>query len=110
KIAPSGNSTSSTASAAAEVMMRFTLRRYKLTGAVVNSTGVAVLSGIAPRRHAAGDAPYQNLGQDVHDDGHQEKRQSDFHQRAQVGVAGGLAELVGDHAGHGIAGSKQRTR
>ena len=46
----------------------------------------------------------------VDDDGEHEKNQAKFDQRAEVDIAGGLGELVGDHRCDGVAGRKAAKR
>src|SRR5690242_12811863 len=62
---------------------------------------------MAPSGHAARYRPHQQLGQDVDDNRDQEQGQADFNQRAEVEVAGGFAEFVGDNARHGVSGGEE---
>ena len=60
-----------------------------------------------PCRSAAGDCPDEHPRERVDDDGHQKERETDLDEGAPVGVVRGLAELVGDDAGHAVARSEQ---
>ena len=66
------------------------------------------ISGMSPRILAASHGPHQKLGQGIDDDGNQEQRQADLDQGGEIYIPGCLAELIGQDAGHGLAGSKQR--
>src|SRR5438046_10239386 len=65
---------------------------------------------MGPRWHSTCDGPYQELSQNVHDNGHDEKRQPYFNQSAEINITCGFTEFICDYAGHGIAGSEQRLR
>ena len=58
-------------------------------------------------RSATGNSPHHQPGKYVDDDSHEEKRESDFHERAEVEVVRRLSEFVRDYASHGVARSKQ---
>src|SRR5580698_2544956 len=109
-MANSGTSTRMTVSTAAPVMTWSVMRRRKAIGATGFSAEVLLASGIGPRRLAAGDGPDQQTCESVDHDRDQEQRQTDFDQRGKVDVSGGLAELIGEHAGHGVTGSEERPR
>src|ERR1700737_5066423 len=102
-----GSSTRMTAPAAAKVTRALRPFRHKLMGASQKSGGSIAFSSMAPRWGTASDRPPQELGQDVDDDGHDKQSQTHFDQGAKIKVARGLAELVRDYTGHGVAGSKQ---
>src|SRR5579864_1842622 len=59
-------------------------------------------------RGATRHAPHQQLRQTVDDQSHEEENEPDLDQGAQVEVAGGLAEFVGDDAGQRVTGSEER--
>src|SRR6266850_897049 len=65
---------------------------------------------ICSHRVATSDAPDQSLREDVDDDRDQKKRQADLNQRTQIKIVSSLTEFIGDDAGHGVAGSKERLR
>src|SRR5258708_23240775 len=111
KSAARGSSTRATAPTAATVTRALTLRRTMLMGASAKSAGsmiFAVELGIAQRRCTAGYCPHQELRQNVHDDGHNKECQTHLDQGAEIKVSRSFAEFVGDHAGHGVAGSEKR--
>src|ERR1700756_3926069 len=56
-----------------------------------------------PCWRAARHHPYQQARACIHHDGDQEECESDLDQSAQVHIAGGFAELVGEDTGHGVA-------
>ena len=56
----------------------------------------------------AGECFQKQLGEDVDQHGHAEQHEADFKQRAQIQIAGGLVEFVGDDAGQRVAGREQR--
>src|SRR5271165_3874173 len=100
----SGTMTSTAAPMAKAFAAWLVKRRHRLTFCVEASPGC--LSTCPPCR--SGDAPHQQPRQRIDNQSHQEQRQSDFDQRTQVEVARSFAEFVGNDAGHGIAGSKER--
>src|SRR5208283_4256365 len=106
KMASSGTSTSTTASTANTVAPWLMMRRPRLTSC--GAEGDTEL-GTHPRS-PPGDAPDQQPRQRVDDESHNEKSQPDLHQGAEIQIAGGLGELVGNDAGHGVAGCEQRLR
>src|ERR1017187_8635360 len=106
KMASSGTSTRMAAATANVVAPALVTRRTKPTCCGVDC---ADISGTHPRS-PAGDAPHQQPGQCVDDEGHDKQRQPDLDQRAQVQIAGGLGEFVGDDTGHGVARREQRLR
>src|SRR6516225_3702499 len=105
KIAISGTMTSIAAQIAKSVAPWFMARRHMLSGLV---TAPGLKLGTCPPSASSGNAPNQQPRHCVYDECDQEQRQADLHQRTQVHVAGGFAELVCDHAGHGVARRKQR--
>src|ERR1700678_4540815 len=109
-MANKGTSTIMTVSTAAPVMTWSVMRRRKAIGATVFSAEVLPASGIGPRRLAASDRPDQQTSESVDYDRDQEQRQTDLDQSGKVDVSGGLAKLIREHAGHGIAGGEQRLR
>jgi len=54
---------------------------------------------VHPRRSVACDCPNHQARDSVHDDGDQEESEADLDEGAQVEIAGGLRELVGDDTG-----------
>src|SRR5271165_824429 len=100
----SGTMTSTAAPMAKAFAAWLVKRRHRLTFCVEASPGC--LGTYPPCR--SGDAPNQQTGQRIDDQGHEEERKSDFDQRTQVEVASSFAEFVGDDAGHGIAGGEER--
>jgi len=48
--------------------------------------------------------------QSVDDERHNKECEPDFHQGAEIQIARRFGELVGDDAGHGVAGCEQRLR
>src|SRR5271156_4616902 len=105
-----GTSTRMNVSSATPVITWSVMRRRKAMGAAGCSTVVCVISGIGPRRLAAGDGPHQQPRQRVDYDRNQEQRQANLDQGGEINIPGSLAELVGQHAGHGVARREQRLR
>src|SRR5258708_39511127 len=66
--------------------------------------------GNSPRRHAARNAPDQQAGNGVDDQGQREEDQGHLHQGAGVDSAAGFVELIGDRTGRGITRGEQRAR
>src|SRR6266436_7111170 len=99
-MAPKGSRTSITAPAAAKVTAEFRPRRHRLMGAPEKSGGSIAFSGMAPRRGTASYGPHQELGQNVDEDSHDKQGQTNLDQCTEIEIASGLAELVGDDAGH----------
>ena len=106
-IANNGSSTRKTVSMAAPVMTWSVMRRRKAIGGTVRSAVLSPVSGMGARRLAAGNCPDQQSRQGVHDNCHHEQSQADFDERREVDVAGGLAEFIRQHTGHGVTGRKQ---
>src|ERR1700744_4786106 len=104
KMAIRGASTSTAVAMAKKVAPWSVRRRQRLSLA---GPACATLC-IGPRRLAAGNAPHQESGERVHDEGDDKQSQADLHQRAEIKIAGSFAELVGDDAGHGVSRGKQR--
>src|ERR1700726_2691001 len=109
-MAISGASTSTTVSTAIPVMAWSVRRRFQLTGGIPSRMDALVSSGMSPRRLATCHRPHQQLRECVYDDRDQEERQTDLDQSRQINVARGLAELIGEDTGHGVAGREQRFR
>src|SRR4029077_8123304 len=99
-----------TVSTAAPVMTWSVIRRRKAIGGTVCSGEVLVVSGIGPRRLAAGDGPDQESRQRVDYDRDQKQGQANLDQSGKVDITGGFAEFISQDAGHGIARRKQRLR
>src|SRR5262252_9641743 len=95
-----------TVSTASPVITRSVTRRRRLIGATAVWT-VAV-SGMAPRRLAAGYGPHQQSGKRVHNNRDQKQSQSDFHQGREIGISGRFTEFVREHAGHGVTRREKR--
>src|SRR5437868_138086 len=107
-MATSGTNTRMTVKTATPVIAWSVMRRRQLMGETPCCTeGLPVRSDMSPRRLAAGDRPHQKLCQGVHDDRYHEQRQTYLNQGGKVGVASSFTELVGEDAGHGVAGSEQ---
>src|ERR1019366_7122066 len=104
KMASSGTSTRMAAATANVVAPALVRRRTRPTCCGVDGADEL---GTHPRS-PAGDAPHQQPGQGVYDERHDKQRQPDLHQRAQIQIAGGLGEFVGNDAGHGVARREQR--
>src|SRR5450631_3776754 len=102
-----GTMTSTDAPIANTFAAWFMKRRHRLSFRVEASPGCLSTD---PPCGTAGDAPYQQSCQSIDNEGHEEQRQSDLDQCAQVEVAGSFAEFVGDDAGHGIARREKRFR
>src|SRR5580658_571466 len=66
------------------------------------------LSSMRLRRRAARHRPHQQLRQRIHNNRHDEQRQSDLNQRGAMHVAHCLGKLVGDHRSHRAAIRQQR--
>src|SRR2546427_4533831 len=99
------------AAAAAQVTRKFMVRRPRLiVAAAVMESALFTVSDMTPRQSTARNRPDQKLSQNIDDDGHNEEGQTHFNQSTEVEVARGLAEFIGNHAGHGVAGGKQRAR
>src|ERR1700692_2280863 len=96
-----------TVSTATPVMTWSVMRRRKAIGGTVCSVAAWTVSGIGPRRLAASDGPDQQSRQGVDQDGNQEQSQSNLNQSGAVDVSRGLAEFIGQHAGHGITRREQ---
>src|SRR5260370_837511 len=86
-----------------------TRRRSEMRSAVCGAEIMGV-SDIGPRWLAAGNRPHQESGQSVDHNRHQEQGQTNLDESRKVNVSGGLAELIGEHAGHGISRREQRLR
>src|ERR1700733_13962225 len=67
-----------------------------------------VAMSVDPCRSVACDRPDHEAGDGVDNDRDQEERETDFDERAEVDVAGGLGELSGDDAGEGVGWSEER--
>src|SRR5262245_39417192 len=104
-IRPSGSTTSATESPQAPRARAFEARRMGL--------GPRAISGAAGSRRAGDIAPpagrpvHEHAGAGIEHQGDREQHQRDLEQRRQVELAGGLRELVGDHARHGRARGEQ---
>src|SRR5579872_321399 len=96
-----------TAPTAAAVTKLFVARRQRLTGVMENCDVSGAGLGIAPRRRAPSYGPDEQLRKNIYDDGHEEQRESDFDQRAEIRIARRLAEFIGNDAGHGVSGCEQ---
>src|SRR5271169_1725646 len=96
-----------TVSTAAPVMTWSVMRRRNAIGGTVCSVTVWAVSAIGPRRLSASHGPDQQSCQSVDDDRNQEQRQSNLDQCRAVDVSGGLAEFVGQNAGHGVSRGEQ---
>src|ERR1700687_4071836 len=112
-MANSGKSTSRTVSTATPVIAWSTTRRRKLmVGTLIGGTKAAaeleLLSGNAFRRLASSNAPHHDPRQRVDHNGDKEQRQAYLDQRGKIQIAGRFGEFVGEYAGHGVSGSKQR--
>src|SRR3954470_9487119 len=101
-MASKGVTTSSAASPDRRLARRSTKMRRRLI--------LPANLGMGSRRGSAGDAPNEQLGERVHDDGDEEQRQSDLHQRTEINVFRGFAELIGDDAGHRVSRGEERLR
>src|SRR5579864_209602 len=107
-MAISGANTSTTVKIATPVMRWSMSRRRQLIGGTpCRTTTLFIDSGTSPRRLAARHRPHQQLCQRVHDNRNQKQGQSNLYQSGKVDVAGSLAELVGEHAGHGVSRREQ---
>src|SRR6476646_4825121 len=103
-MATRGARTRTTVKTATPVITRSVRRRRRLIGGtVVLPEGKAMLD-ISPRGLAPGNSPHQQLRHRIHDYGDQEERQANLNQRGKIDVPGSFAELVGQYAGHGVAG------
>src|SRR5271165_1699828 len=109
-MAPNGSRTSNTVSTATPVMRWSVMRRRQLMGGMATAIALelASISGNAPRGLSPRNTPNQQSGQRVHDDGDQEQSQTNLDQSRQIDVARRFAEFVGQNAGHGVSGGKQR--
>ena len=58
-------------------------------------------------RRARGDD--QKASEAIQDESHQEQHETEFDQRAQVQIAGGFREFIGDDGGNGIARRRKRS-
>src|SRR5712671_2192962 len=102
-MAVSGTSTSNTVPTARPVITWSVTRRCRLIWGTWRWVAtVLTASGMTPRRLSARDGPDQQSRHRVNYDRHQEKGQPDLNQRGKVDVARGLAELIGQNAGHGV--------
>src|ERR1700678_4006807 len=105
-MANNGANTNTTVSTAAPVMTWSTTRRRKAMRGTffLSDLSRSEVSGsdIGPRRLAASDGPDQQPRQGVDHDRNQEERQTDLDQSRQVNIARSFAELIGQHAGHGV--------
>src|SRR5437660_12727083 len=106
-MANNGTSTRMTVRTAAPVMTWSVIRRRKATGCTVRRVGALAVSGIGPRGLAAGNGPDQQTCKGVDDDRNQEQSQANLDQSRAVDTSDGLAEFIGQHAGHGIARRKE---
>src|SRR5207247_9540137 len=61
-----------------------------------------------PHWHSTCDGPYQELSQNVHDNGHDEKSKPYFNQSTEINITRGFTEFICDYAVHGIAGHELR--
>src|SRR6266850_5236595 len=102
-------STRITEPAAAHVTAPLTTRRRRLTRGTVFSEVTIGSSGMDPRRSSTGYGPNQKLGKDIHHHCNQEQCEPDFDQSAEIKIACRLAKFIGNHTGHGVTGSEQRT-
>ena len=59
---------------------------------------------------AAGGEHDEQARQAIEHEGQQKEHQAQFDQGAQVEIAGGLAEFIGQHGGNGIAGRRTARR
>src|ERR1700675_417732 len=116
-MATSGTSTTTTVSAATPVIAWSTTRRRRVMGGILmcGIKTAAVLGFVSDmssshvsRRLPSRDAPHHEPCQRVDYDGDKEQRQANLDQSRKIQIAGRFGEFVGEHAGHGVSGSKQR--
>src|SRR5438128_2583198 len=65
---------------------------------------------MSPRWLASRNTPYYKACQCIHDNRDQKESQPNFNQSREVDVASGLAEFVGNNAGHGVSRGEQGAR
>src|SRR5208282_4002395 len=107
-MAKSGKSTRRTVSTETPVITWSVTRRRKLMGGTLNAVVLEFVSGNASCRLASSNAPHQKPCQRVDHNGDKKQRQADLDQCRKIQIAGRFRELVGEYAGHGVSGSKQR--
>src|SRR5271167_234831 len=107
-MAKSGRSTSATVSTATPVMARSITRRRKLIGGIWMACELEFVSGKTFCRLASGNTPHHEPRQRVDHNGYKEQRQANLNQCREIKIASRFGEFVGQHAGHGVSGSKQR--
>src|SRR6266849_2161306 len=123
-MAKSGTSTTTTVSAATLVIAWSITRRRKLMGGILmceirtaavlafvsdilcQTCYVKHISNYASRRLPSRNAPHHEPCQRVDHDGDKEERQANLDQSRKIQIAGRFGEFVGEHAGHGVSGSK----
>src|SRR5208282_4025437 len=107
-MAKSGKSTRRTVSTAAPVMAWSVTRRRKLMGGTDVAVELGLLSGNASCRLASSNAPHHEPCKRVDHNGDEEQCQANLDQCRKIQIAGRFGEFVGEYAGHGVSGSKQR--
>src|ERR1035441_702187 len=112
-MAKSGKSTRRTVSTATPVIALSTTRRRKLMGGTLNcgakpAAELEFVSGNASRRLASSNTPHHEPCKRVDHNGDKEQRQANLDQCRKIEIAGRFGEFVGEYAGHGVSGSKQR--
>src|SRR5229473_2416992 len=110
-MAKSGTSTTTTVSAATPVIAWSTIRRRRVMGGILmcgikTAAVLLFISDNASRRLPSSNAPHHEPCQRVDHDGDKEERQADLDQSRKIQIAGRFGEFVGEHAGHGVSGSK----